>query len=439
MHFLFGTSDCHFPRLTHSRLLAAVLPSAFWMLACLNLCAQSTVVTRAPTVPTQSPAASRDIGGTGETQAKASASMSGLPLSEFRPQPRLRSTVTELSAAKFPVVDCHSHFRIRLRHDRDALDAFVRLMDRNHIAIAVSLDGGLGDALDEHMDYLWTKYRERFVIFANIDWQGSGQAERPESWDCHRADFAHRVVLQLEEAQRKGISGLKIFKSLGLELRNPDGSLVRIDDPRWYPIWMACGRLNLPVIMHTADPSAFFEPITPQNERYEELSRHPEWHFPQDKYPPRAELLAARNRVIADHPRTTFIAAHMANDAEDLKQTAEWLDKYPNMVVETASRISELGRQPYSARDFLIKYQDRVLFGTDGPWPELRYSRYWRFFETRDEYFPYSEKEFPPQGFWQIYGVSLPDEALQKIYHANAARIIPGVKERLPANTNATR
>jgi predicted TIM-barrel fold metal-dependent hydrolase len=354
-----------------------------------------------------------------------------LPLAEFRPQPQLKTAVTELSAAKFPVVDCHSHFRIRLHHDAAALDGFVKLMDRNRIAVVVSLDGGLGNKLDEHIAYLWTKYRDRFVIFANIDWQGSGQADRPETWDCQRPDFVHRIVLELEAAKKKGVSGLKIFKSLGLEVRNPDGSLVAIDDPRWSPIWDACGRLGLPVLMHTADPSAFFEPITPRNERYEELARHPEWHFPPDKYPSRSSLLEARNRVIASHRQTTFIAAHMANDAEDLQQTAQWLDANPNMFVETASRISELGRQPYTARDFLIKYQDRVLFGTDGPWPELRYSRYWRFFETRDEYFPYSEKEIPPQGLWQIYGVHLPDEVLRKIYSGNAARIIPGVQERL--------
>jgi predicted TIM-barrel fold metal-dependent hydrolase len=362
--------------------------------------------------------------------AAAAAASVELPLADFRPKPRLKVQQTQLKAAKFPVVDCHSHFRIRLRHDPDALDAFVRLMDRNNIALCVSLDGGLGQALDEHIAYLWTKYPERFAIFANIDWQGTGQADKPETWDCQREDFAHRVVLQLEEAQRKGVSGLKIFKSLGLEIRNPDGSLVRIDDQRWYPIWDACGRLGLPVIMHTADPSAFFEPITPENERYEELSRHPDWHFPPDRFPSRAALHAARNQVIADHPQTTFIAAHMGNDAEDLSETAAWLDQYPNMVVEIASRISELGRQRYTAHEFLLKYQDRVLFGTDGPWPELRYSRYWRFLETRDEYFPYSEKEFPPQGLWQIYGIGLPDEVLRKIYSGNATRIMPGIVAR---------
>ncbi len=361
----------------------------------------------------------------------APAAATTLPLAEFHPKPALKVRQTELKAASIPVVDCHSHFRIRFKHDPSALDGFVQLMDRNNLAVAVSLDGGLGEKLDEHIAYLWTKYRQRFVIFANIDWQGAGQADRPETWDCHREDFAHRIVKQLEEAKQKGVSGLKIFKTLGLELRNPDGTLVAIDDQRWYPIWQACGRLGLPVIMHTADPSAFFQPITPENERYEELSRRPEWHFPADKFPSRDSLLAARNHVIADHPQTTFIAAHMANDAEDLQQCSQWLDQYPNMVVELASRISELGRQPYSAREFLIKYQDRVLFGTDGPWPELRYSRYWRFLETRDEYFPYSEKEFPPQGFWQIYGVDLPKDVLKKIYQSNAARVIPGVRERL--------
>ena len=394
---------------------------------CLLVCplVAQTSQTTAPTVPTVAPGA--------ETRGSASGNRpaADLPLGEFRPKAVLKVRHTDLTRAKFPVVDCHSHFKIRFKHDPTALDGFVALMDRNNIALAVSLDGGLGEKLDEHIAYLWTRYRQRFAIFANIDWQGAGQVDRPETWDCHREDFAHRTVKLLEEAKQKGVSGLKVFKTLGLEIRNPDGSLVTIDDQRWYPIWEACGRLGLPVIMHTADPSAFFQPITPENERYEELSRRPEWHFPADKFPSRDQLLAARNHIIADHPRTTFIGAHMANDAEDLQQTAQWLDKYPNLVVELASRISELGRQPFTARDFLIKYQDRVLFGTDGPWPELRYSRYWRFLETRDEYFPYSEKEFPPQGVWQIYGVDLPDDVLKKIYQGNASRIIPGVREKL--------
>ena len=353
-----------------------------------------------------------------------------LKLNEFLPEPRLRVRATELPRAKFPVIDVHSHFRIKLRHDPQQLDEFVQLMDRQNIAISVSLDGTLGPTLDEHMQFLWTKYRNRFAIFANLDWQGSGSADAPETWACNQSDFAHRTVIALEDAHRRGVCGLKLFKQFGLGYRNPDGTFIAIDDPRFDPIWAACGRLGLPVIMHTADPSAFFEPITPQNERYEELSRHPDWHFPADKFPSRASLHAARNALFKRHPQTTFIAAHLGNDGEDLAETARLLDDHPNIYVEIASRISELGRQPYSARDFLIKYQDRVLFGTDGPWPELRYQSYWRFLETRDEYFPYSEKPFPPQGMWRIYGVALPDEVLVKIYSRNALKMLPNL--RLP-------
>ena len=142
-------------------------------------------------------------------------------------------------------------------------------------------------------------------------------------------------------------------------------------------------------------------------------------------------MLAARNRVIARHPGTIFIGAHMANSPEDLATVAQWLDRYPNLYVEPASRIGELGRQPYTARKFCIKYADRILFGTDGPWPEKRLTYYWRFLETLDEYFPYSEKPFPPQGFWRIYGIGLPDAVLRKIYHENAIRLIPGLKQRV--------
>lgn len=374
-----------------------------------------------PRLPAQQP----------ESDASEIAADNTLPLAEFFPEPRVRGKFTDLRRARFPVVDAHTHFYMRLRHDPDQLQDFVALMDRNHIAICVSLDGRLGAQLDAHMKYLWTNYPDRFVIFANVDWQGNGRRDAPETWDCHQPDFAHRTVLALEQAQQRGVSGLKVFKSFGLQYRNPDGTLIAIDDPRFSPIWEACGRLGLPVIIHTADPSAFFEAITAQNERYEELSRHPEWHFPSSQFPSREALHAARNRLFARHRNTTFIAAHFGNDAEDLAETAQLLEQHPNVVVEFASRIAELGRQPFTAREFFLQNQDRILFGTDGPWPEQRYWYYWRFLETQDEYFPYSEKPFPPQGFWRIYGIHLPEAVLRKMYSENAARIIPGVAARL--------
>lgn len=355
-----------------------------------------------------------------------------LSLQNFRPQAMLRVPETPLERAKFPVVDVHTHFRIRTHQSPDALDEFVRVMDRNGIALCASLDGGLADRFDEHAKYLWTKYPDRFVIFANIDWQGTGKADDPASWDCQRPDFARRMAASLADAKNRGASGLKIFKQFGLTYKNPDGSLLKIDDERWDPIWQACGELKLPVLIHVADPAAFFQPIDATNERWEELHRRPEWSFYGPQFPKREELLAALERVLKRHPHTIFISAHVGNNAEDLAQVAKALDEHPNMYVEIASRISELGRQPYTARKFLIKYSDRVLFGTDGPWPETRLRLYWRFLETFDENFPYSEKTPPPQGLWNIYGVGLPDEVLQKIYHENAAKIVPGVREKLP-------
>jgi predicted TIM-barrel fold metal-dependent hydrolase len=354
-----------------------------------------------------------------------------LALPNFRPRSMLRVEEHRLTRAKFPAVDLHTHFRVRLHHSPEALDDWVKLMDRNNIAVCASLDGRLGDELEEHKKYLWTKYRDRFVIFANIDWRGAGAANDPSSWDMHRPDFARRTAMQLSRAKEQGASGLKVFKEFGLELKNPDGSRVAIDDPRWGPIWQACGELGLPVLIHTADPAAFFTPIDETNERWEELHRRPEWSFHGDEFPAREELLAALMRVVARHPQTVFVAAHVANSAEDLPAASERLDRYPNLYFDIASRISELGRQPYTARKFFVQYADRILFATDGPWPEERVHLYWRFLETYDEYFPYSEKEFPPQGFWNIYGIGLPDDVLRKVYSESASRLIPGVRERV--------
>lgn len=353
-----------------------------------------------------------------------------LLLSRFRPESTLKVKQTPLTRARFPVVDIHTHFRYRLKHAPELLDEYVKLMDRNNIAVCVSLDGKLGDDFDEHAKYLWTKYPDRFLIFANVDWIGDGRSDDPATWDCQREDFAHRTALALAAARQKGASGLKLFKQFGLGYRNPDGSFIKIDDPRWDPIWRKCGELGLPVIIHTADPAAFFRTIDETNERWEELHRHPEWSFPADTFPSRQALLEARNRVIGRHPRTTFIGAHMANNSEDLATVAGWLEKFPNLYLEFASRIGELGRQPYTARDFMLDHADRVLFGTDGPWPETRIRLYWRFLETFDENFPYSEKPFPPQGLWNIYGLGLPDDVLTKVYHGNAIRILPGLKSK---------
>lgn len=350
----------------------------------------------------------------------------------FRPVQKLAAPVHPLANAKYPVIDVHTHFFNRLHDNLQSLKDVVAMMDRNNIAVCVSLDGRLGNRLESHHAFLTKNFPDRFAVMANIDWRGDGILDQPETWACQREGFAQRSAQQLRDAvEAKQIVGLKVFKRFGLGYRNPDGSLIQIDDPRFDPIWAACGELGMPILIHTADPIAFFDPIGPNNERWEELSRHPDWSFAGNDFPTQEALLDARNRLIERHPETTFICAHMASSPQDLARLETWLEKYPNMVTEFASRISELGRQERASRAFIIKHADRILFGTDGPWPEKRLSAYWRFLETEDESFDYSEKDPPPQGLWRIDGMKLPDDVLKKVYHENVVRLIPALAEKL--------
>jgi predicted TIM-barrel fold metal-dependent hydrolase len=368
-----------------------------------------------------------------------------------RPLSMLQVAEHDTPRAKIPVVDVHTHPQVRLEKAVDDasgsprpktvppqdLDDFVRVMDEQNIAVCVSLDGGLGAKLEDHQRLLWTKHRDRFVIFANIDFKGRGQQDQPTTWDCNQSGFVERTVEQLRAAHASGVSGLKFFKEFGLGVRNADGSLAKIDDSKWDPIWDVCAKLKLVVLIHAADPVAFFEPIDATNERWEELSRHPDWSFHGSQWPTHGELLAALLRVVKKHRDVTFIAAHMANYPEDLATVGRWLDENPNLNVEIAARIAELGRQPRTSRAFFLRYPDRILFGTDGPRSAERLKLHWRFLETEDEYFPYAENPFPPQGFWRIYGISLPDDVLRKLYSENAVRLIPGVKDRLSRVTSS--
>jgi predicted TIM-barrel fold metal-dependent hydrolase len=226
------------------------------------------------------------------------------------------------------------------------------------------------------------------------------------------------------------------LKTLGLYLREQitTGPLVAIDDRRFDPMWEACAANSMPVAMHIADPEAFFLPIDRYNERFEELDNHPSWSFYGRDFPPNKALLEARDRVLARHPKTTFVTLHVGNNAENLGYVGECLDRYPNMFVETAARIGELGRQPRTSRRFIDRYQDRVLFGTDAVphgtetpqqiFGEALYEIYFRFLETEDEYFDYAPAPVPPQGRWRIYGLGLPEPILRKVYHDNAARLL---------------
>ncbi len=363
--------------------------------------------------------------GTASSQVSQPDAVRRIYLDEFRPRPELRVPAHIVRRARFACVNVHTHPG---RLSDEQIDEMVRVMDAANIAVSVSLDGLTGPRLSEHLHRLTSRHRKRFVVFVRMDYVGDGDPQ-----DVNRPGFGQRMADRLSDAVRRGAVGLKLLKDLGLYLRDAEGRLIRPDDPRFDPVWQRAGELKIPVLWHCADPVAFFRPIDRYNERWEELYRHPEWSFHGRDFPSHDELIEARNRVIARHPNTTFICAHMADIPEDLARLGRYLDRYSNMYVELAARVAELGRQPYTARAFFLKYADRILFGTDGVPPMSELIPHWRFLETFDEYFPYEDNPFPPQGFWNIYGIGLPDDVLRKVYYENASRLIPKVGEYVQA------
>lgn len=335
-----------------------------------------------------------------------------LKLLDWEPVPQLVVKETVITKPKFPVIDIHNHLR-----DLDKTEEYLKAMDEAGVWKVVSLDGNSeGDFYKEHINVSDQISEDRFIIFF-----------RPDFNKIDEPNFGKNEADKLEQAVAMGVRGIKIAKSLGLTYKDKNGDLVAVDDPRIDPVWAKAGELGIPVLMHISDPKAFFTPIDKYNERYDELGAHPNWGFSGDEFPEKEELLRQRNRVIERHPNTTFIATHMANLPEDLGRVSMWLEEYPNMYVDIDARISELGRQPYTARKFMIRHQDRILFGTDTPPNVDAYRVYYRFLETDDEYIN-ADPSHHRQGRWRIYGLYLPDDVLEKIYNKNALKIFEQFK-----------
>lgn len=337
-----------------------------------------------------------------------SAQTGDLKLLDWQPISQLVVKETKVMKPKFPVIDIHNHLG-RLNRTEE----FLKEMDEAGVWICVSLDGrSKDDFYKKHLEVSKSVSEERFIVFFSPDFS---KIDDP--------NFGIKEAKKLEEAVNMGCRGLKIFKDLGLTLKDKSGKVVPVDDPRIDPIWAKCGELGIPVMIHVTDPKAFHAgPVDKYNERYDELAEHPNWSFYGDEFPRKNDILNQRNNVIARHPNTIFIGAHMGNLPEELGRVSMWLEKYPNFYVDINARISELGRQPYTARKFMIKYQDRILFGTDTPCNAESYRVYYRFLETDDEYFDPTPAH-KLQGRWMIYGLYLPDEVLEKIYNTNAIKI----------------
>ena len=334
-----------------------------------------------------------------------------LLLKDFHPTSMLHAPEHTVDRAKYYVIDVHNHV-----NDAQGIDdhmppaRVVEVMDKTNVKTIVILTGMWGDKLQKVIDEMVKPYPGRFIVFEQIDWS---KIDDP--------NFGQEMVAQLDDSVARGARGLKQLKDLGLSIRDKSGKLVAVDDPRLDPIWEECGRLGIPVSIHVTDPEAFFHPIDGTNERYEELIEHPDWGFYGPQFPTKESILAARDRMFAKHPHTTFVALHMANWPENLDYVSHLLDTLPNVMVEFGAREAELGRQPRRAREFFIKYQDRIMFGTDNGVDEAMYRNHFRWLETADEYFDYWG--YPGQGRWKIYGLDLPDTVLEKIYHKNAERL----------------
>jgi predicted TIM-barrel fold metal-dependent hydrolase len=347
--------------------------------------------------------------------------MNDMLLRDYAPRPALTTAVTRIERPRFPVIDAHNHLGELIPGASFAgpwpsrpVHELVEVLDQAGIVAIVNLDGNYGELLRAEIERYRDPYPDRFVVFAGIDYEAFGREH----------DIGAYLAHQLRDSAAAGAQGLKIWKPLGLTIRDRRGDLMAVNDARLDELWATAGELGLPVLIHTADPVAFFQPLDRFNERYEQLIAHPDWHFYGPQFPSFEELIGQLADIIERHPNTTFIGAHVGCYAENLGWVSALLNRCPNAYIDFSARVPELGRQPYAARDFFIRHADRILFGTDMPADPEMYRLYYRFLESRDEYFAYDLAPIPTQGRWMIYGLHLPDEVLEQVYHLNARRVL---------------
>lgn len=339
-------------------------------------------------------------------------------LTEYVPKSELIVESHYIKTPKFPAIDAHTHFgSLVLGDDYESkydMAKTVEIMKGYGLKHVINLDGMWGKELDRMLKQIHP-YEDFVINFGTLDVSRLDEA-----------DFESYVQKTIKQSVEKGIKGLKFWKNISLVLKDREGKYIPINDSRLKVIWETAAQNKLPVLIHIADPVAFFKPIDRYNERYEELQAHPDWSFCSSELYSFNELMEMQENLIAGNPNTTFIVAHGGSYSENLGRVAGWLDKYPNMYIDFAERIAEAGRQPYTSRKFFIKYQDRILFGTDATPLNINYHNNYRFLETYDEYFDYSDNEIPPQGRWKIYGIGLEDDVLEKIYYKNAEKVLFG-------------
>jgi len=332
---------------------------------------------------------------------------------EYNPPSTLVVPENKVTRAKYPFIDIHNHqFDMPIKD----LSKLTAEMDHLNMAFMVNLSGFRGLYLEKCLTNVKENAPNRFGLFVNLDWE-----------KIDEDDFASKNIAILREAKTAGAMGLKIYKGLGLTDTDRNGKRIPIDDPRLDPIWAECGRLGFPILIHSAEPPSFWLPKDKNNERWLELKQKPNRYRDPAKVPSFESIIAEQHHIFEKHPGTTFINAHLGWMGNDLDRLGAHLDRYPNVMTEIGAVLAELGRQPRRARQFMIDYQDRILFGKDA-YNVKEYYTYFRVLETEDEYFDYYRKR---HAFWKMYGLGLPDDVLQKLYYKNALRILPAIDKTL--------
>jgi len=336
-----------------------------------------------------------------------------MDVEDYDPISTLKVPEHKLHRSKYPFIDVHNHQFTMPVQD---LEELVREMDSLNMAVMVNLSGFRGKFLEWSLDNVNNSQPNRFVLFLNIDFEKLDDEGWPDE-----------TLKMMEEAVKQGVRGLKVYKTLGLNETDNEGKRIAVDDPRLDPVWAKCGELGIPVLIHTGEPSSFWDPKDKHNERWLELKKHPGRYRSAEKYPSFEQVMGEQHNVFRKHPETKFINAHLGWFGNDLDRLGRLLDEMPNVYTELGAVLAELGRQPRYARQWMIKYQDRVMMGKD-TYNVKEYYTYFRVLETDDEYFDYYRKY---HAHWKMYGLALPDSVLKKVYFKNALKVIPGIDAAL--------
>jgi len=327
-----------------------------------------------------------------------------LLLKDFRPESIYNIPVTPVNKSKFPVIDIHSHHYV---NSEEELDQWVKTMDDCGIEKSIILSKEHGQRFDSIFD-LYSKYPDRFEVWCGFDYSTYEDPDFPES-----------AIAELQRCYKKGAKGVGELgdKGKGLYYSKPPAWGMHADDPRMGPLWEKCDELGMPVSLHVAEPKWMYEKMDSTNDG---LMNAFKWRL--DNQPDIVDhkgMIDILERTVKKHPNTTFIACHLANCSYDLSIIGSLLDSYPNLFIDISARFAEICATPRATSQFIEKYHDRILYGTDMGTSSSMYKITFRLLETPDEHI-YDETF---SYHWPLHGLDLPDEVLEKIYRLNAKNL----------------